>query len=273
MSTSHPTPADPVLANLDGLLPDLEALYKDVHAHPELSMQEIEDGRLGRGPASGRRLRGDDGRGQDRRRRPAPQRRRADGHAARRHGRASRRGSDRPALCQQGRGQRPRREHGAGRAHVRPRHARGLARGCRRAAGAGTRGVARDADGGLPTGRRDGGRRSGHDRRWPARPFPRAGRRARPARHGRAGRNRRRQRGPDHVGGRQPADPPVRSRRARLHAPGQHRSRRHGGRDGHAAPGHRVARGRRDRVGRGDRSGSCRPARRRTSYRTRRSSS
>src|SRR5690242_17941155 len=29
-----------VLERLDGLLPDLEALYKDVHAHPELSMQE-----------------------------------------------------------------------------------------------------------------------------------------------------------------------------------------------------------------------------------------
>src|SRR4051794_33971856 len=40
MSTSHPTPTGPVLANLDGLLPDFEALYKDVHAHPELSMQE-----------------------------------------------------------------------------------------------------------------------------------------------------------------------------------------------------------------------------------------
>jgi len=26
--------------NVDHLLPDLEALYKDVHAHPELSMQE-----------------------------------------------------------------------------------------------------------------------------------------------------------------------------------------------------------------------------------------
>src|SRR5689334_10109115 len=32
--------SDPVLQNLDQLLPDLEALYKDVHAHPELSMQE-----------------------------------------------------------------------------------------------------------------------------------------------------------------------------------------------------------------------------------------
>ena len=31
---------DPVLENLDRLLPDLEKLYTDVHAHPELSMQE-----------------------------------------------------------------------------------------------------------------------------------------------------------------------------------------------------------------------------------------
>lgn len=32
--------ADPVLANLHALLPELEALYKDVHSHPELSMCE-----------------------------------------------------------------------------------------------------------------------------------------------------------------------------------------------------------------------------------------
>jgi hippurate hydrolase len=31
---------EPVLANLDRLIAGLEALYKDVHAHPELSMQE-----------------------------------------------------------------------------------------------------------------------------------------------------------------------------------------------------------------------------------------
>src|ERR1700746_683697 len=30
----------PTLCNLDGLLPALEVLYKDVHSHPELSMQE-----------------------------------------------------------------------------------------------------------------------------------------------------------------------------------------------------------------------------------------
>jgi hippurate hydrolase len=40
MSNTQARPSDPVLRNLDGLLPDLEALYKDVHAHPELSMQE-----------------------------------------------------------------------------------------------------------------------------------------------------------------------------------------------------------------------------------------
>ncbi len=40
MSTSHTNPTGQVLKNLDRLLPDIETLYKDVHAHPELSMQE-----------------------------------------------------------------------------------------------------------------------------------------------------------------------------------------------------------------------------------------
>jgi metal-dependent amidase/aminoacylase/carboxypeptidase family protein len=40
MNTKKVDSADPVLANLPNLLADLEALYKDVHAHPELSMQE-----------------------------------------------------------------------------------------------------------------------------------------------------------------------------------------------------------------------------------------
>ena len=35
-----PNQADPVLAKLPGLLPELETLYTDLHAHPELSMQE-----------------------------------------------------------------------------------------------------------------------------------------------------------------------------------------------------------------------------------------
>ena len=40
MNTATTKASDPVLSNLDAALPDLEALYKDVHAHPELSMQE-----------------------------------------------------------------------------------------------------------------------------------------------------------------------------------------------------------------------------------------
>jgi hippurate hydrolase len=40
MSTAHINRTNRILKTLDGLLPDLEALYKDIHAHPELSMQE-----------------------------------------------------------------------------------------------------------------------------------------------------------------------------------------------------------------------------------------
>src|SRR3954462_13069765 len=47
--------ADATSLKLDGLLPDLEALYKDVHAHPELSMREARTTGLdaGRLPAAG----------------------------------------------------------------------------------------------------------------------------------------------------------------------------------------------------------------------------
>jgi amidohydrolase len=39
---SAETQKDPgnILANLSGMLPDLESVYKDIHSHPELSMQE-----------------------------------------------------------------------------------------------------------------------------------------------------------------------------------------------------------------------------------------
>ena len=40
MSSTTSTPADATLANLERLLPDLQSLYTDLHAHPELSMQE-----------------------------------------------------------------------------------------------------------------------------------------------------------------------------------------------------------------------------------------
>jgi len=40
MSKTPVSSSDTVLRNLEGLLPELETLYKDVHSHPELSMQE-----------------------------------------------------------------------------------------------------------------------------------------------------------------------------------------------------------------------------------------
>src|SRR5438045_5994702 len=40
MSPQTSTPADVTLANLGHLLPDLQTLYKDIRAHPELSLQE-----------------------------------------------------------------------------------------------------------------------------------------------------------------------------------------------------------------------------------------
>lgn len=40
MSKTQTMSSDPALGKLDDLLPELEALYKDIHSHPELSMQE-----------------------------------------------------------------------------------------------------------------------------------------------------------------------------------------------------------------------------------------
>src|SRR5579872_7046026 len=40
MVSNQASSPDSALRDLDSLLPDLEALYKDVHSHPELSMQE-----------------------------------------------------------------------------------------------------------------------------------------------------------------------------------------------------------------------------------------
>src|ERR671928_179147 len=46
MSPQTSTPADATLASLGRLLPDLQTLYTDIHAHPELSMQEIRTARV-----------------------------------------------------------------------------------------------------------------------------------------------------------------------------------------------------------------------------------
>ena len=40
MSQEGQQHSENVLTNLGTVLPDLESLYKDIHSHPELSMQE-----------------------------------------------------------------------------------------------------------------------------------------------------------------------------------------------------------------------------------------
>ena len=40
MDSNSPDPAAAILSDLGGLVPGLEAAYKDIHSHPELSMQE-----------------------------------------------------------------------------------------------------------------------------------------------------------------------------------------------------------------------------------------
>jgi amidohydrolase len=44
--TAQASSPDPALRHLEGLLPDLVELYKDVHSHPELSMQETRTAKL-----------------------------------------------------------------------------------------------------------------------------------------------------------------------------------------------------------------------------------
>lgn len=46
MSAEQSRPCESVLAGLDSLLPELETIYTDIHAHPELSMQETRTAEL-----------------------------------------------------------------------------------------------------------------------------------------------------------------------------------------------------------------------------------
>jgi metal-dependent amidase/aminoacylase/carboxypeptidase family protein len=46
MTKDNANSSDLALGNLAGLLPDLTALYKDIHSHPELSMQETRTAQL-----------------------------------------------------------------------------------------------------------------------------------------------------------------------------------------------------------------------------------
>ena len=102
--------ASAVLSSLGKLLPDLEAIYKDIHAHPELSMFETRTAGI-----AADRLRkagyevttgvGKTGVVGLLRNGAGP-----DGDAARRHGCAADRGEHRPRLCEQGHGEGRRRK-------------------------------------------------------------------------------------------------------------------------------------------------------------------
>ena len=46
MSTNEANSSELALRDLEGLLPDLSEFYKDIHSHPELSMQETRTAKL-----------------------------------------------------------------------------------------------------------------------------------------------------------------------------------------------------------------------------------
>ena len=54
MDSNSPDPAAAILSDLGGLVPGLEAAYKDIHSHPELSMQENRTARIAAEPSAGR---------------------------------------------------------------------------------------------------------------------------------------------------------------------------------------------------------------------------
>ena len=188
MGRSQSRPVD--AGKFERLLPDLEKLYTDIHAHPELSMQETRTAGIAaeRLRAAGYEvttgvgktgvvglLRNGDG--------PTVMLR-ADMDAlpveeatglpyASKVTATDRDGKTVPVM------------HACGH----DMHVTWLV-GRDHAARADPRRVARHADGGLPAGGGDGGRRAGDDRRRALQALPQARRRARPARHGRAGRRR-----------------------------------------------------------------------------------
>ena len=244
MAPSQASSPDPALGNLERLLPDLAELYKDVHSHPELSMQETRTAKLaadhlraagyevttgvgktgvvgllrnGDGPTVMLRADMDALPVEEATGLPYASKATATDHD----------GNTVPVV-----------------AHVRPRYARDLARRRHEIARRGQDDVARDNHGGLSARRGDGGRRAGHDRRRVVQALPETGRGPWPACHGGAVGHGCRTRRRDHLGGGQPADSPVWSWRTRIDAAGEHRSGGDGGRYGDAAANHRFARDR-----------------------------
>ena len=124
---------------------DLAAVYRDLHANPELSFQEHRTAGIVAEAPRPTRPRRDHGHRPDRRRRRARERRRTDRAAARRHGRPARARGDRPRLREHRARHGRRRQRRAGHARLRARRARHLparrGRAARRPAA--TRGPAR----------------------------------------------------------------------------------------------------------------------------------
>ena len=116
----HALTQSPLPAPYDGLLAELEGVYKDIHAHPELSMQEHRTAGIAAAWLRQQGYEVTEGRRRHRRGRAAAQRGRRDGVAARRHGRAADRGEHGPALRQQGDRHRPFRPSHLDRAFLRP---------------------------------------------------------------------------------------------------------------------------------------------------------
>jgi len=87
------SPSEPIFANLDGLLAELETTYKDIHSHPELSMQEERTAGVAADHLRAVGFEVTTGR-------LAAQRRGTNSDAPRRHGCTAGSGSYRPSLCQ-----------------------------------------------------------------------------------------------------------------------------------------------------------------------------
>ena len=96
MNTSEANPSDLALRNIESLLLDLAEFYKDADSHPNVFMEEtVIGGTLWTAFEAGDEATNGVADGVD----GCAGRRRADGHAARGYGRATRRGSDRPSYA------------------------------------------------------------------------------------------------------------------------------------------------------------------------------
>ena len=175
LMTAAPPRADPLRRRRSASdMPALMALYRDLHANPELSMQETrapaklaaEAQQLGFDVTTGV---GKTGVVAVHEERPRP-----GAAAARRHGRAAGRGADRPALRQPGPRHQPRRRRERRHARLRPRHPHDRLGRHRPAAGGDARPMVGHPGHDRPARRGDRPGRQGDARGRPLHPLPQA---------------------------------------------------------------------------------------------------